>query len=236
MDYFMIKYSIIRRKVMKQELENFIIESDIRLNYFNDIINCIIDNEKRILDFFKLEKLPKKVNVLILSYEPFKNFIISKYGEILSYVSGDSDSLTNTIRILNISDQIKYTTHTDANIDKIKGTILHEIVHQCHHVYHNDYNQITWFAEGLATNISNQKYELQKLDECDFLKLKKDFRHYKDGYKFSYTIVNYILKNYTNKEITKLYSNPNYLRGKSDNIFEEAKSWIKDKFNGIDYK
>ena len=41
---------------MKQELENFIIESDIRLNYFNDIINCIIDNEKRILDFFKLEK------------------------------------------------------------------------------------------------------------------------------------------------------------------------------------
>lgn len=236
MDYFMIKYSIIRRKVMKQELENFIIESDIRLNYFNDIINCIIDNEKRILDFFKLEKLPKKVNVLILNYEPFKNFIISKYGEILSYVSGDSDSLTSTIRILNISDQIKYTTHTDANIDKIKGTILHEIVHQCHHVYHNDYNQITWFAEGLATNISNQKYELQKLDECDFLKLKNDFRHYKDGYKFSYTIVNYILKNYTNKEITKLYSNPNYLRGKSDNIFEEAKSWIKDKFNGIDYK
>ena len=181
-------------------------------------------------------KLPKKVNILILSYEPFKNFIISKYGEILSYVSGDSDSLTSTIRILNISDQIKYTTHTDANIDKIKGTILHEIVHQCHHVYHNDYNQITWFAEGLATNISNQKYELQKLDECDFLKLKNDFRHYKDGYKFSYTIVNYILKNYTNKEITKLYSNPNYLRGKSDNIFEEAKSWINDKFKSIDYK
>ena len=52
---------------MKQELENFIIESDIRLNYFNDIINCIINNEKRILDFFKLEKLPKKVNILIFS-------------------------------------------------------------------------------------------------------------------------------------------------------------------------
>ncbi len=219
---------------MKRELENFVIESDIRLNYFNDIINCIIENEKRILDFFKLEKLPKKVNILILSYEPFKSFIISKYGEILSYVSGDSDSSTNTIRILNIDDQIKYTTHADANIDKIKGTILHEIVHQCHHVYHNDYNQITWFAEGLATNISNQKYELQKLDECDFLKLKNDFRHYKGGYKFSYTIVNYILKNYTNKEITKLYSDPNYLREKSDIIFEEAKSWVKDKFNSTD--
>ena len=48
------------------------------------------------------------------------------------------------------------------------------------------------------------------------------------------TLVDKALK--INKEITKLYSNPNYLRGKSDNIFEEAKSWIKDKFNDIDYK
>ncbi len=219
---------------MKVELDNFIIESDKQLDYFDDVVNHIKDNGSRILSFFNIDKLPYKVNIKLVSYEPFKEFIISKYGEILEYVAGESDASTHIIRILNIDDQIKYTTHADANIDKIKGTILHEIVHQCHHVYHNDYNQITWFAEGLATNISNQKYELQKLDECDFLKLKNDFRHYKGGYKFSYTIVNYILKNYTNKEITKLYSDPNYLREKSDIIFEEAKSWVKDKFNSTD--
>ncbi|MBR3198844.1 MAG: hypothetical protein IKG27_02380 [Bacilli bacterium] len=214
---------------MKKELKNFIIESDFPHTYFNDIIDYIISNEKRILNFFNLEKLPNKVRIILLSYEPFKNFIISKYGEILNYISADSDSPTNTIRILNVEDQIKHTTHKDANVDKIKKTVLHEIVHQCHHTYHMDYNQITWFAEGLATNLSNQDYTLQNLDKCDFDKLKKDFRHYKGGYKFSYTIINYILSNYSDEEIYKLYSNPNYLREKADFIFEEAKKWTKEK-------
>ena len=214
---------------MRVELDNFIIESDIELDYFNDVVNHIIENEKRILNFFKLEKLPSKVKIYIISYEPFKDFIISKYGEIMDYVSGDSDSKTNTIRILNIADQIKYTTHKDANIDKIKGTVLHEIVHQCHHVYHNDYRQTIWFSEGLATNISNQDYTLRNLEECDFDKLKSDFSHYKDAYAFSYTLVNYILNNYSEKEISNLYTNPDYLRTRADTIFEEAKIWINDR-------
>lgn len=214
---------------MKKELDNFIIESDIQLDYFDDVVMAIIENEKRILDFFKLEKLPNRVKILILSYKPFKEFIVSKYGEILSYVSGDSDSATNTIRILNIDDQIKYTTHKDADIKRIKDTALHEIVHQCHHVYHTDYRQTTWFAEGLATNISNQNYKIQDLNECDFDKLKNDFRHYKGSYRYAYTIVNYILNNYSDEEIEELYKNPEYLREKANIIFEGAKIWTNSK-------
>ena len=215
---------------MKKELENFIIESDVQLNYFDDVVNYVIENERRILDFFKLEKLPNKVKILILSYEPFKEFIISKYGEILSYICGDSNSSTHTIRILNVDDQIKYTTHKDANVERIKDTVLHEIVHQCHHVYHTDYTgykQTTWFSEGLATNISNQKYEIQDLIQCDFDKLKNDFRHYKGSYKYAYTIVNYVLNNYSGEEIEKLYKNPDYVRVNANKIFEEAKIWSK---------
>lgn len=213
---------------MKKELDNFVIESDIQLEYFDEVISYIIENERRILDFFKLKKLPNKVKILILSYEPFKKFIISKYGEILSFVSGDSDSETNTIRILNVDDQIKYTTHKDADIERIKNTALHEIVHQCHHIYHTDYRQTTWFAEGLATNISNQKYEIQDLSECDFDMLKNDFRHYKGNYRFAYTIVKYVLNNYSNEEIERLYKDPEYLRERADIIFEEAKAWIQN--------
>jgi len=216
---------------MKIELDNFIIESDIELDYFNDVVNHIIENEKRIFNFFKLEKLPNKVKIYIISYKPFKDFVISKYGEIMDYVSGDSDSKTNTIRILNIADQIKYTTHKDANVDKIKGTALHEIVHQCHHVYHNDYRQTTWFSEGLATNISNQDYTIKNLEECDFDKLRSDFRHYKGAYSFSYTLVNYILNNYSEEEISNLYTNPDYLRSRADIIFDEAKAWIYGRLN-----
>ena len=38
--------------MMKKELENFIIESDIQLDYFEEVVEHIAENEKRILDFF----------------------------------------------------------------------------------------------------------------------------------------------------------------------------------------
>ncbi len=219
---------------MKRELENFIIESDVQLNYFDDVVDYIANNERRILDFFKLGKLPNRVKILILSYEPFKEFIISKYGEILSYICGDSNSSTHTIRILNVDDQIKYTTHKDADVEKIQDTALHEIVHQCHHIYITDYTgykQTTWFSEGLATNISNQKYEIQDLNQCNFDELKTDFRHYKGSYRYAYTIVNYVLNNYSDEEIEKLYKNPDYVRESANKIFEEAKIWANNKLN-----
>lgn len=214
--------------MMKKELENFIIESDIQLDYFEEVVEHIAENEKRILDFFKLERLPNKIKILILSYKPFKEIIISKYGEILNYVRGNSCSETNTIIVLNIEDQIKYTIHKDADIKSLKDTVLHEIVHQCHHVYHNDHRQIIWFSEGLATNLANQNYKISDLNKCDFDKLKNDFSHYKGSYIYAYTIVKYVLNNYSNEEIEKLYKNPNYLREKSSKIFEEAKSWTNN--------
>lgn len=217
---------------MKKELENFIIESDVQLNYFNDVVDFIAKNERRILDFFKLEKLPNKVKVLILSYEPFKDFIISKYGEILSYIRGNSNFSTHTIRILNVNDQIKYTNHKDANVEEIKHTVLHEIVHQCHHIYHTTgYKQTIWFSEGLATNISDQKYEIQDLKQCNFDELKNDFKHYKGSYRYAYTIVNYVLNNYSNEEIEKLYKNPDYVLESANRIFEEAKKWVNNELN-----
>lgn len=112
-----------------------------------------------------------------------------------------------------------------------------EIVHQCHHVYNTDYKNATWikqtiwFSEGLATNISNQNYNIQDLNECDFDKLKNDFRHYKGSYSYAYTIVNYVLNNYSDEEIERLYKNLNYVRENADKIFKEAKLWTNNKLN-----
>ena len=68
-----------------------------------------------------------------------------------------------------------------------------------------------------------EDYEHKDLKECDFDKLKSDFRHYKGNYNYSYTLVNYILNNYSEEEITELYKNLNYLREIAERIFEEAK-------------
>ena len=69
---------------------------------------------------------------------------------------------------------------------------------------------------------------MANLNKCDFNKLKNDFGHYKGNYIYAYTIVKYVLNNYSNEEIEKLYKNPNYLREKSSKIFEEAKSWTNN--------
>ena len=215
---------------MKKELDNFIIESDVKIDYFDEIVDYIKENEKRILGFFNLDKLPNKITILILSYEPFKTWVVSKYGEILDYVSGDSNSKTNTIRLLTIEDQIKHTIHKDANADKIKKTALHEIVHQCHGLFHNDYRQTIWFAEGLAQNLAYQTPKPISINECDFNELKKDFSHCKGNYSYAYIIVKYIMNNYPKEEIEKLYSNPDYLRDNADNLFEEAKEYINKQY------
>ena len=216
---------------VKQELDNFVIESNLELDYFFEVVNYIKEKEKNILEFFDLDKLPNKVTILILSYKPFKNWIVSKYGEILDYISGDSDSETNCIRLLNIEDQKKYTRHKNADVDDIKKTVVHEIVHQCHHLYHKDYRQITWFSEGLAKNLANQGNKPVNLDDCDFIQLKNDFRHYEGNYGYASIIVNYILNNYSKEEIKKFYSDPDYLRSNADRLFNEAKEYVIKKKN-----
>ena len=207
---------------MRRELNNFIIESDTEVNYFDDIVDHIIINESSLFDFFNLKGFSSKVKISLMSYEPFKLFILNKYGDIADWTRGDADYNTNTIRVLNIEDQLKYTSHKGANLEQLKDTIMHEIVHACHNEHHRDYNETIWFAEGLATNLSNQNYLVVSLDECDFLALKNDFHHYKGGYAYAYTIVNFILNNYPKEEVDRLYSDPDYLRANADRLFIEA--------------
>ena len=213
---------------MRQELDNFIINSDTNIPYFNEIVNHIINNESMLLTFFNLKGFSNKVKISLMSYEPFKLFILNKYGDIAPWTRGDSDYNTNTIRVLNIEDQLKYTSHKDADLEQLKDTILHEIVHSCQNEYHRDFRETIWFAEGLATNLSNQKYSLVSLEDCDFNELKNKFHYYKGGYAYAYTIVNYILNNYSKEEIDRLYSDPDYLRANNDKLFAEALDYSRN--------
>ena len=220
---------------MRYEDEYFIIESDKNLDYFDEVVDYINTNVIGIFRFFNIDNLDNKINIKIQSYESFKEFIVNKYGEILDYYCGDSDSRSHTIRILNIDDQIKYTKHKNADIEKIKTTALHEIIHQLHHLYGGNYTNTTWFGEGLATNLSFQNYHLTSLDDCDFERLKHDFSHYRGGYSYAYSIINYVLNNYKKEDIDKLVKDPEEVRKNADRIFNEAKKWVSDKLNGKKY-
>ena len=213
---------------MKINLNNIIIEYSKDLNYIDNIVSYIELNEKEILSFFRIDKLSKKYILKILNYDEFKKYIINKYGEIKPYVRGDTDSKSNTIVVLDIEDQIKYTIHKDACTDDVIKMVMHEFVHACNNEVCNCVNEIVWFEEGLATNLAKQNYSLCSLDDCDFNMLKNNFNNCKNNYKYSYTIVNYILNNYSKDEIFNFISNVDYLINSSDKIFKTAKEWIKN--------
>lgn len=209
---------------MKKILNNFTIESATIISYFDDIVNFVLKNEKDILDFFKLEKLPQKFNIIIMNYDDFKDVQIKAYGKVIDYVRGITNGSTNTIMILTIEDQLKYTTHKNATLDDTLKMILHEVVHACNSVVAKFYYQTAWLQEGLATNLANQNYSLMDLSECDFELLKNDFMNYgKYNYAFAYTIVNFILNNYDKEIVYKLITDSNYLRDNDNRLFEEAK-------------
>lgn len=210
--------------IMKKILNNFTIESATTISYFDDIVNFVLKNEKDILDFFKLEKLPQKFNIIIMNYDDFKDVQIKAYGKVIDYVRGITNGSTNTIMILTIEDQLKYTTHKNATLDDTLKMILHEVVHACNSVVAKFYYQTAWLQEGLATNLANQNYSLMDLSECDFELLKNDFMNYgKYNYAFAYTIVNFILNNYDKEIVYKLITDSNYLRDNDNRLFEEAK-------------
>ena len=209
---------------MKKILNNFTIESATTISYFDDIVNFVLKNEKDILDFFKLEKLPQKFNIIIMNYDDFKDVQIKAYGKVIDYVRGITNGSTNTIMILTIEDQLKYTTHKNATLDDTLKMILHEVVHACNSVVAKFYYQTAWLQEGLATNLANQNYSLMDLSECDFELLKNDFMNYgKYNYAFAYTIVNFILNNYDKEIVYKLITDTNYLKDNDNRLFEEAK-------------
>ena len=212
---------------MYRELDNFVVTSEIKLDYFADIVNYLKENERPILDFFGLSKLPKKYQIKILEYPAFRAFIVKKYGLIQDYVRGDTDVKSSTIVILTLEDQLKYTSHKDTNLEEMLEMIMHEFIHACN----NEVSKITreniWLREGLATNLAHQDYEIVDLRPCDFARLKKDFNGYGHGsYGFAYTIVNYILNNYSKPEINRLLTDNDYLVNRADDIFLEATTWV----------
>ena len=220
---------------MIRELENFTIRSEEELDYFDETVDYIAENEKRILKFFKLDKLPQKVDIQIVNYEQLKEYYASHNWKFHNFIRGVSNLHDKEIRMLTLEDQRKYTTHKDADIDQFKTTTLHEFVHECHgFVCSDDSKEINWFREGLATNLSNQKWKIVDLSKCDFEKVKNDLYNYKPGYSYAHTLVNYVISNYSEEEIFKLSSDGNYLKEKADSMFKEAREWVSKKIKTTD--
>ncbi len=214
---------------MEKRFDNYILKCNFDLYYFDDIVNYLKENESKILSFFGIDKLNNPCTIEIMNWEDFEKFQIEKTGGVKEYKCGDTDINTNSIRVLLLEDQRIHTTHKNATLEDTLNTVLHEFVHICHANVQKYDRSLIWFFEGIATNLVDKNYEMPDLSECDFNKLVNDFKNFgKGSYKYSYTIVKYILNNYSKEEIFRLLHDSEYLLENANKIFEEVKNRRKD--------
>lgn len=221
---------------MKWENESFLIyynEEDKNVVYLIDSLN---EGSKQIMNFFNLKSFSNKIVIKIY-------YLLDDYiTHVNLYLSGDNriyqdwmkaDTFDGNINMLSLDLCQKSQVHKNFTLEDFKKSILHELTHICHHKLTDGNNQpcYTWLAEGLATNLSGQKYN-SKIN-CTYEELITNFYNAKNSYGVAYQIVKYGLENYGKDFILKLINNYNELNIIAPLLFEEAKSKMGSNVNSI---
>lgn len=214
------------------ETNNLIFEDQTDISYFNDLVFYVDKHEQEVLEVFRIPELSSKWKVIIMPFEDFKNLMIKNYGGYEDYMAGHANSDERIIRCLNVEDQIKYTKHKEANLERLQKMIIHEFVHACYSEVVIKGNRVHWFNEGLATYLSHQDRDFKDISNIDFnLLLNNFYATHGAGYTPAYLIEKYIFENYSSEEIYKMIIDPDYLISKTKDIINESVEWIKERVN-----
>lgn len=155
-----------------------IINDDLEIEYNKcdcDYIDIIIDYIKikypKILNFFDLENLDKKVYIKL--WDNSGNFR-DKLKELTGFdmpiwttgmAKNDIDDVYSRVDYLSLCEVKKIDYHKDDDINDLKKGIVHELVHICHTEFCNyNYPDNNFITEGVATYLADQ-YESTKQTE-----------------------------------------------------------------------
>jgi hypothetical protein len=215
---------------MIYEDDNYIIKySEIDKDYIQDIILSLNLNSKRIMDFFKLEKLSNKVNIVIWdSISSYRNQLeprlIKNGRKYHEWMIGDTFS--GSINMMTISEVRKTKDRGNYSIEEFLDCISHEFVHICQKEAKLT-NLPSWVWEMLATNLGNPK-KVTNID-VSLEELTNNFDNIKGNYSMAFTIGNYLFQNYGSDYVLYFLKNYNSKKELVEQIFTEAKEWSNDK-------
>ena len=119
--------------------------------------------------------------------------------------------------------------HKDIQLEEYLDDIMHEVVHKFHHLFKgNNKTNNGWFHEALATNLSNQKFDIVPID-CTLEQLKTDFNNISNQYSISYTIGKCMFENYAHGIILFLCKNEELLEQMAPQLFEQSILYANEK-------
>ena len=206
---------------MRKETKEFIIGYDKDIDYIDDLIKKLEQEEDRILNFFELKNLKEKKKIKIWTnreeYQTHLEEYVPKYYDWMN-----ADTFDGNINLLSIEECRKTKAHSDITLEEFLENIIHEFVHSCQQEINPDSKNVEWFWEALATNLGNpfnNTIDLQFNEE----QLINDFNSVPNNYEIAFTIGKYLLKNYSHKEIMQYIKEPEILRQDAKKIFNEVK-------------
>lgn len=217
------------------ETEDVIIKySNKDTKYLAEIVEVINAKKEELFNFFKINKLKGKVNVVIWeSVESYKNNILpyleKSNKEYEEWMIGDTyDGNINMMTI----DAVKTTKNReDYNLEEFLNVVCHELVHICHK--ESKIKEIKgWLWETLATNLGETggSYNIVEID-CELDELVNNFNKVRNNYPIACTFGKYLFNRFSADEVYNLFVDVN--DNEINELFEEAKRWSKSKVESI---
>ena len=210
------------------ETENFIIKSNKQIPYINEVLEYLNEQIPAILEFFKLEKLSVKKEIIIWTdINEYKKHI-EQFTDYKDWMC--ADTFDGNINMLSIEECHKTKSHEFTDVKHFKTTIAHEFVHICHQEVQKakeGFND-SWYWEALATNLGNpEQFDLLTINTTSD-ELINNFNDIKYAYGIAYTIGKYMLSTYDHDTILNYVRNPQTLIHDTPRLIEETKQYINN--------
>lgn len=199
--------------------------------YIDEIINVLNEKSKHIMNFFKLENLSKKVNIVIWDS---KEKYIEQLEKQLKKIGREykewmkADTFDGNINMMNIEDVKTIKNREKFSLNDFLESICHEFVHICQKET-NGSKAPTWVKEMLATNLGNPSNNKNVYINTTITELNSNFDNIKNNYSTVYTIGKYLLKKYGEDYIYNIVNSEEKIKNELPILFEEAKDFVNTK-------
>jgi hypothetical protein len=210
---------------MITERENFdVFFEEINCCYITDLIEALEENLGRIMRFFELSRLTKKIAVRLWnSTEAYAHYLKPYIGEYHSWLV--ADTYNGDINILAYALFIQSDGREKSTMDDYRKVIVHELVHACQKEVNPQAKDVFWYWEALATNLAGQQYPLLDIPYT-MPELSRGFMNLHNSYTAAYTLGRYLLEHYSNERLLEYARKPSGLIADSERILKETKSWV----------
>lgn len=186
-----------------------------------EISGTLLENMERIMDFFRLEKLEKKIFVVIYSETNTYTSHVEECGQAY-YEWMIADTFDGRIHVLSLEACRRSPSHAHMDREEYARLIVHEFVHICQQQVEPNCYGCIWFWEALATNLAGQAMGPVEIG-CGEEELMFHYQELPDAYAISYRLGKYMLEHMPHEQIYNYIRRPADLWEDTEEILEAAK-------------